>query len=389
MNVLCVTYDFPFPTNSGGKNRAFHLLKHNASRSNISLFSFVRDEYDPSYNNQIYDLGVKDIKVFKRKKVFLFSNLSKTLINNSSIFRTLYFDKHFELEFFEYIKAKKIDVVHFESTYTGYYIGEKLKKMGVRTILGTENIEFELYYDYAKFTNKFFLKPFIKYQAGRLKQEELFMVKNADVVTTITKSEADLLEKLTGKKCVIVANGIEPDEFSYSYDTKIKKNILFVGNFNYFPNVDGIQFFRNEVFDGLDKDITLTVIGKNITKILKDNNSRIIKKEFVEDIISEYRAADIMIFPIRIGGGTNFKVLEAMALGVPIVAYPDRLAGLNALENVHFLPAKTGAEYKDKISMFYADSVLRERVSKEARSLIDRHFSWSNISDNLYQAWKG
>lgn len=388
MKILFVTYDFPYPTNSGGKNRAYNLLKHTAGKSEIYLFSFVRDDYNPEHNEEILNLGVKEIKVFRRKKLKALSNIPKTIFNNSSIFKTLYFDKEVELTLTEIIKRKKIDVIHFESSYTGYYIGQGLKKLGVKQVLGTENIEFILYQDYAKFSKKFYLKPFINFQAGKLKGEELSMVKMSDHTTTITKSEADILEELTGKACSIVANGIDPKEYAYRFDKKIKNNILFVGNFSYFPNVDGIEFFLNEVFPHLKEQIKLTVIGKNSNKVLPDNDTRILKKEFVEDIIAEYRASDVMVFPIRIGGGTNFKVLEAMALGIPIVAHPARLSGLNAIENIHFLPATTGVEYAEKIEKLYTDVSLRERITKEARELIDKHYAWSNIGEELLKVWR-
>jgi glycosyltransferase involved in cell wall biosynthesis len=245
-----------------------------------------------------------------------------------------------------------------------------------------------LYKDLANYNKKFYLKPFIKIHASRLEEEELLMVKNSDRVTTITEEEADILKNLTGVKCEIVANGIEPVLFSYKFDKTPKKNILFVGNFSYFPNVDGIEFFLKEIFPKLSKDLTLTVIGKNVLRVVKDKNPRIVKKEFVEDIISEYRNSDILVFPIRIGGGTNFKVLEAMALGLPVVANPERLKGLNASEGIHFLKALTSEEYSAQISMLYNDPSLAYEISRNARSLIEKYYSWEKIGHDLLRVWK-
>lgn len=386
MKVIFFTYDFPYPTNSGGKNRAYHLLKHTADKAEIYLFSFVRDDYNPEYNKEILKLGVKEIKVFKRAKLKSFSNIPKTLLHNCSIFKTLYFDKNVENSLVEYVKTKKIDVLHFESSYTGFYIGSKLRKLGVKQILGTENIEFMLYKELAK-SGKFYLKPFIDFQAQKLMHEELFMVKSADKTTAITKSEADILKNLTGKECLIVANGIEPKEFIYDFSERRKNNILFVGNFSYFPNVDGMNFFLKEVFPHLPANLKLTVVGRGCEKAVPDH-PRIIKKEFVEDITGEYKAADIMIFPIRIGGGTNFKVLEAMALGTPIVANPQRLSGLNAVADVHFLAATNGNEYADKIERLYSDRALCRSLTKEARKLVEKDYAWSSIGEDLLKVWR-
>lgn len=388
MKILFITYDFPYPTNSGGKNRAYHLLKHTAKKADISLFSFVRDDYSADFNKEIYSLNVKDIKVFKRKKLLSLDNIPGSIFTSSSIFKNLYFDKEVNDSIISYVKDNKIDIVHFESSYTGYYISNELKRLHVKQVLGTENIEYMLYEDLAKFNRKIYLKPLIKIQAGRLKDEELLMVKNADRVTTITEGEANILEDLTSKKCDIVANGIEPDFYSYNLDKKIKKNILFVGNFTYFPNVDAIDFFLDSVFPMLSKDLTLTIIGKNCTKVVKNDDKRIIKKDFVENIIDEYRNADILVFPIRIGGGTNFKVLEAMSLGVPIIAQPERLSGLRAVEGTHFLKATNGSEYNGQIKRIYEDNNLRESLAKNSRELIDKYYSWENIGRDLLNVWK-
>lgn len=388
MRVLFVTYDFPYPTTSGGKNRAYHLLKYTAKKADVFLYSYVRKDYNPDSNNEILALGVKSIKVKKRAKLSAITNFTKTVIRNSSIFQTLYKNEEVFSEIIALVKEEKIDIVHFESTYTGFFIGPELKRLGVKQILGTENIEFQLYFDYAKELSKFYLKPFVYYQAKRLKNEELYMVKNADMVTTITQSEADFLGDLTKVKCHIVANGIEPSLYKYEYDPSIKKNILFVGNFSYFPNVDAVQFFYKNVFEKLDDDVRLTIIGKKCNEKFKFNNKRIIMKDFVEDLIAEYRKADMLIFPIRIGGGTNFKVLEAMSLGIPIVAQPERLAGLRAFEGEHFLGARTGDEYVQKIKQLYDDSMLREKLARNSRNLIEKYYDWEGIGNELMSVWK-
>jgi glycosyltransferase involved in cell wall biosynthesis len=163
---------------------------------------------------------------------------------------------------------------------------------------------------------------------------------------------------------------------------------LFVGNFSYFPNVDAIDFFIKEVFPKLDKKLTLTIIGKKCKEKFKFNNKRITTRDFVDDIIAEYRNADVLIFPIKIGGGTNFKVLEAMALGLPIVAQPERLAGLNAISGTHFLEARDGFEYDEQINRLYNDPKLRQSLSQNARKLVEENYSWDGIGNDLLSVWK-
>ena len=214
------------------------------------------------------------------------------------------------------------------------------------------------------------------------------MVKSADSVITVTQEESDALSSLTGQKSSIVANGIDPNVFLYKFNKKIQNNILFVGNFSYFPNVDAVNFFYENVFEKLDKDITFTIIGKKVKEKFKFRDARIIMKDFVEDIVLEYRNADILIFPVRIGGGTNFKVLEAMSLGISIVAYPNRMEGLRAVNEEHFLEARFGDEYIKQIKRLYEDAKLRETISYNARLLIEKYYAWNSIGKELLRVWK-
>jgi glycosyltransferase involved in cell wall biosynthesis len=334
------------------------------------------------------NLGVTDIKIFKRKKLSSLSNFSNTILHNSSIFKTLYNEKKVFDDLVDIIRQEHIDVVHFESAYTGFFIGEELKKYRVKQVLGTENIEYQLYLDYAKKLKKSYLKPFVLYQAGRLKKEELSMVKDADRVTTVTSLEAQTLKNITGREYDVVANGVDPDEFTFNKRKSMTNNILFVGNFSYFPNVDAVNFFYENVFHKLDKKITFTIVGKKCTEKFRFDDPRIIKKEFVEDIRDEYNAADILVFPIRIGGGTNFKVLEAMSSGVPVVAVSARLSGLNAVAGKHFLAAENSSEFCQQIELLYKDKGIREEIIKNARKLVETQYAWAGIGDNLLKVWK-
>lgn len=388
MNVLFITYDFPYPTNTGGKNRAFHLLKYAAKQSQVTLYSFVREDFNPEHIEIIKELGIKDIKIFKRRKLKEFSNITPTIVNFSSIFKTLYFEKGVMEELLKIIKEKKIDIIHFESSYTGYYIGEELRKAKVKQVLGTENIEHRLYLDYARKYKNPFIKPALLYQANRLKKEEEEMIKGADISTAITPEEADYIKSISNRECIVVGNGVDITSLTYKFNKKPTYNLLFVGNFTYFPNIDAMNFFYKEVFYKLPENLTITIVGKKGKEVLGFESDRIIYKEFVDDIIDEYRNADMLVFPVRIGGGTNFKVLEAMALGVPIVAQPDRLSGLTALPGIHFLEAEEAQSYVDQIKRLYDDEKLREKITEAGRKLVEENFTWEKISHKLMKAWK-
>ena len=386
--VLFLTYDFPYPTNTGGKNRAFNLLRYTAKKMDVYLYSFVRTDFNPEHLEILRNEGVKDIKVFKRREAKKVSNIPLTLLHNSSIFKTLYFDKKAKEEILDFVKEYDINLVHFESAYTGFYLCSELKKRGVTQVLGTENIEHLLYRDYASTIRKPFLKPIFHQQASRLKKEELSMFKRADACVAVTRQEATYISSYSKKLCGVVPNGIHLSDFKFSFNEKKQHNLLFVGNFTYFPNVDAMNFFYKEVFQKLKNPPALTIVGKKGQDVLGYTNEKVIFKEFVEDITAEYRTADALVFPVRIGGGTNFKVLEAMSLGTPIIALPQRLAGFNAVENKDFLKASTGEEFIEQIEAMYEDKINLKSIALSARKLVDQSYSWDNIGEELVRTWK-
>lgn len=388
LKVLFFTYDFPYPTNTGGKNRAYYLLKHSGKDVEMSLFSFVRNDFSPDYTQKIKEIGVKKVKVFNRKKLKKLSTIIKNGITYSSIFKTLYYENSVEKELLKFVSENKIDIVHFESSYTGYYIGDKLRKLGVKQVLGMENIEHQLYFDYARNKARILSKLPIYYQAKLFKREEFNMMKKADAIVTVTKNEANFVEKNSKNRTIVIENGVEIDDFKLQKKGKSKGNLLFVGNFTYFPNVDAMQFFYSKVFKKIKGSVKLTIIGKEGEKRLNIDDKRVVFKKFVEDIRDEYKDADILVSPIRIGGGTNFKVLEAMALGTPIVAYSERLSEIGAVPGKHFLEAKNADEFIEQIKLLNEDSELRMSISYSARLLIEEKYSWIKIGKKLNSFWR-
>ena len=136
-------------------------------------------------------------------------------------------------------------------------------------------------------------------------------------------------------------------------------------------------------------DATLRIVGKNMPPALKKNMMRegVVLLEDVEDIRLEYQKADALLAPIRIGGGTKFKILEAMASGLPVITTKKGIEGLH-VENEKHLMAVDGL--KDIVGAI--DNVLqrktRESMVDAARRKIEQEYSWKTIADKLLSAWQ-
>lgn len=384
MRVLFFTYDFPYPTTSGGKTRAFNLLKYGGKNIEFYLFSFVRESIIQERLDKIKEIGVVSVQLFQRKKLLDPKNILSVANPSTSIFKQLYFDQSVLSVLIQTIKDEKIDVILFESFYTAFYLRDELLETRVKTVFGTENIEYKLYEDYAKQIASFPVKPFYFWEARKIKKEEIVFYKKADISLAVLQIEANLITSHSKKSAYVIPNGVDVDFFAFKpRKANKKRNILFIGNFSYFPNVDAVRFFYTNVFTKITfESVNFTVVGKKAKELSFMDDGRVSRIDFIEDIRDAYYDADVFVSPIRIGGGTNFKVLEAMATGVPVIAFSDRVRDLEAVHEKHLLTADADS-FKDQVERLLTDENLKTNLVKNARNLIEEKYDWKVIGRKL------
>ena len=240
-----------------------------------------------------------------------------------------------------------------------------------------------MYEDYTKKT-KAPLRPFYRSQVKKILNEEIWMCKKAEVTIAVSDRDAEYFKQFN--KCEIVRNGVDVESLAYKAPRKNGKNILFVGNFTYFTNVDAIRFFVDKVFSNMTGDYKLTVIGKKVGD-LQLSDPRIETIEFIPEISDAYAQADVVVSPVKLGGGTNFKVLEAFAAGVPVVSFPDRIEGLDVVDGKNIILARDAEEFKIQVEKLLSDFALRKKISENARKLVEREYDWKVIGKKLSQIW--
>ncbi|MBI2443235.1 MAG: glycosyltransferase [Candidatus Levybacteria bacterium] len=387
MNILFFTYDFPYPTNSGGKTRAFNLIKFAKRDADITLFSFTRNDFQKEHNDALHALGVHDIFLFPRKSVRDIRNLSSFILSQS-IFSTLYFDRGIFDELLRVVREKRIDLVQFESFYTGFYLSDVLRDLGVKQVFGTENIEYILYEDNARYHTDLASRLFFTDQAKKIKREEEAFYMKADSILAVTSQEKEYITSRWKKNVVVIENGVDIADFTQRKQKKRPENTLvFIGNFSYFPNVDAMKWFMHTVFPLLPSDIKLIVVGRNSSKMTFLRHERVQAREYVANIKDAYALGTALIAPIRIGGGTNFKILEAMASGLPVIALAERVGSFDFRDGEELLIASSPQEFVQKTTELLQGVALRRRLAMNAKLAVEKNYNWKNIGNKLHAVW--
>jgi glycosyltransferase involved in cell wall biosynthesis len=148
-----------------------------------------------------------------------------------------------------------------------------------------------------------------------------------------------------------------------------------------------MRSFYSEVFTHLPEECNLRIVGKDVSS-LGISDTRVTQIEYVKDIRDEYYKADLFVFPVTIGGGTNFKIVEAMACGLPIVGYKNRLENMGVTDKKEVFLVKNESSFADTILKILAGEKEREVVAKHARKFIEDNYSWEVIGKNLNKFYK-
>ncbi len=163
--------------------------------------------------------------------------------------------------------------------------------------------------------------------------------------------------------------------------SSVSLRLLFVGTLNYPPNEEAVHSLLRHVLPALRRRLAcswqLTVVGRHAQPTLKAAMSRVGEVEYVEDaedVTAWYAASDIALVPIRAGGGTKFKTLEAFGYGVPVVSTRHGVRGLAARSGVHYWQADDPDAFVEGVLALNADRALATRIAEAGRSLHHRHY---------------
>lgn len=163
--------------------------------------------------------------------------------------------------------------------------------------------------------------------------------------------------------------------------------VVFLGNVGASPNADAIAFFADEVLPALRARIPLTtfdVLGPGASPaIASQYESRVAFRGFVPDLGAALAEYDVLVAPLRFGGGTKLKVLDAMAYGIPVVTTGIGAEGLWLRHGEHAWLSDTAASIADGVLRIKADPALADRLVANAYALVRDRFSWDSIQDRL------
>lgn len=388
MKILLVSSYLPYPLLDGGRIRLYNLLKYLQPHHEITLICEKRANQTHQDIEEVAKVCKKVITV-DRPKAWSPRNVSKSILSLNPMLTTTHTNKKFKNRIQKELLDEAFDLIHVET----FYVMQNLPKVNIPVALVEHNIEYEVYEKFVK-NSSIFLRPMLAFDVMKLKRAEKHAWKKADVLVAVSPKE----QKLMGSGTMLVPNGVDLEKYKLkklNLDKNLRK-VLFIGNFKWMQNKDSVAFIIKNIWPRVIAEnnnklnLKLWIVGKNIPYSLKQMGEAGIEfdenaPEATEKI---FEHADVLLTPIRIGGGTNFKILESMAVGTPVVTSTLGNEGIDAVMNEEIIVCDKPEEYAQSLLKLLNDKYLFEKISRKGRVFIEENYDWRNIAVKMDQVYR-
>jgi glycosyltransferase involved in cell wall biosynthesis len=218
--------------------------------------------------------------------------------------------------------------------------------------------------------------------------------------THVVVSERDRYELLRRKPDAnvhVISNGVDTTYFVPDTERQDRcdrrRTLLFVGSMDYHANIDAVTWFVRGPWPAIAEQfpsLHFVIAGRKPAPAVQALSAeRVHVTGSVDDLRSLYANAFAVLVPLRVGGGTRLKILEAMAAGVPVISTSLGAEGLSVENGVQLLLADTEEEISRAIKSLLEDTAFRSRLVHAARRLVETEYDWRALGEQLVSIYSG
>jgi glycosyltransferase involved in cell wall biosynthesis len=218
------------------------------------------------------------------------------------------------------------------------------------------------------------------------------LLRQFDGCTVVSERERDLVLNIVPEYNMlsVVPNGVDLDTYTGSFGTPKPDTLIYSGSLTYSANFDAMDFFLNDVFPQVKAsrpEATLRITGRSdgvpLDRLPLGNGAEL--TGYLDDIRPAIAQSWMCVVPLQIGGGTRLKILEAMALGTPVISTSKGAEGLDITPGEDILIADEATEFADAVTRLLSDPALRARLAAGGRRLVEERYSWETCAQALEQ----
>jgi sugar transferase (PEP-CTERM/EpsH1 system associated) len=283
------------------------------------------------------------------------------------------------------LRDTRYDLIFVHCSSVAQYVADV---RGIPKILDFADMDSQKWLDYAKF-KRFPLAMGYWLEGTKLERAERHLAQSFDLCTVTTQAEKATLDQFgVARRTAWFSNGVDSEYFSPADAPYDPNEICFIGRMDYYPNQECMRFFTSEILPIIQRAnprARLTIIGANPSPEVRSmgNFPGVTVTGSVKDVRPYVRRAVVSVAPLNIARGVQNKILESMAMGVPVIASELASKGVDAVPGEHLISATTTSDYANAVLQLMRSPELRNQYATAGRRRMETHHSWTNSMERL------
>jgi sugar transferase (PEP-CTERM/EpsH1 system associated) len=392
MKILFLTPQIPYPPQKGTSMRNWGLISGLADNHEVSALSFLDPEQRPELDDLL--MATCRIEVVEPPPRTPRDRLRDMVVTSKPDMALRLASDVYAKRLADLMGEKDFDIVHVEGIEMAPYIST-IREAGPNVLLIFDDHNCEYLLQKRTFLTDLRIParwPAAAYsfvQWLRLRRYEARACRHADRVIAVSKADAAALHRLVpGVRVTVAPNGIDTRAYRpeiSDHKTQISKNgLVFTGTMDFRPNVDAVLWFAREVLPRVRArvpDAHFSAVGQRPHRRLAvvREDPAVTMTGFVEDTRPYIANSAVYVVPLRMGGGTRFKILEAMAMGKPVVSTRLGAEGFPVTHGQELLLADEPEVFADAVVSLLRSVERREALGRAGRAFVEARYDWRAI----------
>lgn len=388
--LLFLSQTLPFPPDSGSAIRSYNALRLLARDYDVTALCFYRRATTPDLAGSLAALrGIAaHVEAFpieqEHSRARMLADHARSVLTGRAYTAFAYESAGFTRALRSQLAHEKFVLAHVDSLDLGGYVP---LVTGVPVIAVHHNVESALLRRRAANESSAFRRAYLRMQAGLMEGEERRWSPRVALNLAVSDADARSLRVLVpNARFEMIPNGVDVEAFVPSAE-EAREGIVFVGGMSWFPNADALEFFDEDILPlvrARDEHVKVTWVGRAKPDVIASYAKRGIQLTgHVDDIRPYVAGAACYVVPLRIGGGTRLKILDAWAMGKAVVSTSVGCEGLEAVDGQNILIRDDPAAFASAVTTVLRDPGLRAALERNARTTAEQRYSWNVIGETM------
>ena len=388
LRILVLDEEFPFPVNTGKRTRSYNLYRRLSKRFQIRYLAYGHP--DSAAANAIRGQGIEPIavsaQVQRKEGAGFYLRLLQNLFSPLPYIATSHYSKAFERTVRANLEQFQPHLVLCEWTPYAMYVRELTT---TKKLLSTHNIEADIWKRYFENEPNRAKRWYIGEQWRKVVRFEQQCLGWIDAALAVSELDRVRLNEIRSDlETMIVPNGVDLEYFAPAPQPVQRDRIVFTGSMDWRPNQDAARYFASEILPLLNAktpQLTCTFVGRSPPDDVRSlaNIAGMKVTGTVVDVRPYIEEASVYVVPLRIGGGTRLKILEALAMGRAVVSTTVGAEGLDLVDGKHILLADDPCSFAECVHQLLKDPERCQELGTEGRALVDQRYGWDALADSL------